>query len=210
MTQPSEREPRVFTFDEIKTNITPVQPGDHITGFETLEHLDVCVLALARRTFNSILCQDFPARVSDPASAGTKTRSAFRGWNNSRMPSEIMKPKKFYGKFVDISLTNLGEQQPREVDSSGSMRWPLTLLLSANMRSTGRGVVGRVSKIATGSMRFPHDSVKDTHIGYQNLPDDTAKTAARMLGAESSAIAGIVQSGNLRNVILSGLPSLGQ
>lgn len=213
-----------FSFKEIEHDVAVVRPGDTISEFETLNELDRCSAALARFAFygnylvdlnrgyyrEQFLNQEFSAedheRMRKQSSNG---RVVYRPWNfQMKMPSDIMAPKGFHGKFSNISATLLGPVN----NENEAVKRPFNILLSANLNSTGRGVIGRSSKLMSGTepMRMTDSGHLNRSVDYIELSDDDANIAAKLLISDSSDIAHLLASDNLRRAILSGLPSLGK
>jgi|GEM_PF-2252084 len=217
----SFREPTRHSFKEIEADVTVVNPGDTITGFETLVELDRCAAALARvafgehrfmqdgrAVFGSVYNFLVSAADTDEMRRMNGTgRIAYRPWSvSSRMPSSVMAPGSGGGFITDIQATLLGEVK---VDDEATT-CPFNLAISADLKTTGWGKIGHASKIMSGVEKLiPNLHRYSRRPIYQDLGDDNVKRAAKRLRAVSSRNARRIESENLRHSILSDIPTLG-
>jgi hypothetical protein len=210
-------QPAVFQFEEISDDVGKIRPGDTVIGFADLGQVDRLVPPLADLALYPSLGQYRSGHYNRarPLALDAGGRLEYPGWPRNAFPSVALQPQRvrgrqlFSGAYANTSVTllsDMGDQpndvQPREI----------AILLDTEMHSSGRGFVGRSSKLLTVS-EIPSPSGKrppSRRVKYTALEGDTANLAAEFLLTESASIARQIAVNGLNNVILAGLPSLGK
>lgn len=205
----------ILSFEDVKDNIPVVQLGDTVTGFPDLVDLDRFTANLLAQRVHGYTGTSYFSRIEEAGLQENNGRVAIRHWNHiNKLPSVALQPKlpkgkQFIGRFVDISTTLIDETIPKneygftDLDQLSQV----IILLSANLYSTGRGIIGRSSKLLTV---YEAGHINRRKVTYTELVDDNADLAAEFLLAESESNSRLVAVMGLRNAILAGLPSLGK
>lgn len=210
----------VRTWDELRTNTSLFEPGepflvagDLISGFKSPVEVD---------GFTDMLMQVISQyrqyyKPFDPAQAGLDRNGhkTYQGWRDgTKRLEEVVKPKNFYGKIVNISALMLDDAMASLPPAGWSDRTTLTEVRYAvfgSLHSTNLSVTGSVAKLvkvrnSVGSNGY--SSIKT--VSYKNLPADNADETAERLRTESIEIANALITDGLRRVFSAGLPTLGE
>lgn len=224
MSLPGEGQPidaRIHDVHEAAQHIDAVHIGDTVEGFANVHELDIFTNGLISERLRQLRRWDLEPRqislaIDDPL-LGNRMLSYGRG-TRYRQPSEALQPKKvrgrqFVGSFTDITVTLLSENiEPFRSGVSIADKDPIhiAILLSANMRSTGRGIVGRSSKLMAvrDYVALPNNRIRS--VRYSDLPNDTSRLATEMLLAESESMARAVAVRGLCRAFSAGLPGTGK
>ncbi|HSX44321.1 MAG TPA: hypothetical protein VLE69_03435 [Candidatus Saccharimonadales bacterium] len=206
-----EKQVHIHDWHEAVADISGLRAGDVISGFGDMLEMDIFATAVGDWLASPVSRHYFdPKKDFSLANNGDRV---YDGWRDrTRPPSVALKPPKFHGKLVNgiVVMLEDGSEVQRGAGAQTDM------IISADMHSTGRGIIGKSVKLMTLSRPavpgYPPDSRygKPISASYKKMPTDSAEKATLWLQREASTSSFLAIQKSLGKTILAGLPELGK
>lgn len=196
-----------YPFEAIEDDVTKLHAGDTV-HFETFEQLDATAAMIVWMSFGHVQDPRVMAEYQDYKDE--KSIHAINGWSSiGNIPSEVMKPRGFHGKFKNLSLTLLTEFGIPQDDPTATYKYNICQqILSADLYSTGRGNIGTAKKLLAAKTTVRPGGTLWTK--YHDIAGYNAERVMDLLRTESASAGRLVALKGLERVVSAGLPGLGK
>jgi hypothetical protein len=202
-------EPTVIHWSDAIQDIIRLEPGTIVSGMNDLEELDLFTHNLGMSL--KVTDRFRPTNEQPDIHLSNTGRSIYRGWSDgARRPSQVIKPKNFYGKLKNIQAIMLGDISHGEHQSPAK-----DFIISAEMHTSGVGKRGQILKHCTVSTLmndFGGGNVLPSLITatYKNIGNQSPEQIAERIIEESRDVSRKVVVSGLKSVLSGGLPGRGK